>query len=65
MHMPQLTQICWRMKMFGMLISKARKYLDIAINFLKRLAGIGERVDDALEQAAEDLKKDNKKESTQ
>lgn len=51
--------------MFGMLISKARKYLDIAINFLKRLAGIGERVDDALEQAAEDLKKDNKKESTQ
>ena len=43
------------------LLGKARKYLGIALKFLKKLIGMGEKVDDALEDAEDNLKKEEKK----
>lgn len=43
------------------LLGKARKYLGIALNFLKKLVGLGNKVDDALEDAEDSLKEEDKK----
>lgn len=49
------------MKKLKELLGKARKYLSIALNFLKKLIGLGKKVDDALEDAEDTLKKEDEK----